>query len=257
MVKHLLNKISAWMDFNPPGALSSKGWRLFNKEYKESAPVRYWFTHTFRHAVILPVKWKYEKITDWVRYRTTRRYHVVKTGLPPGYNDVDTKMLHVNFNMFKEFVEVEQAWHHYMWSEERREKATWCEKHMPFYRVFFPFNRPDLGIKHLEWASTLDDPSLPPHERCDHQAVAAREIMALYDWWVNKRPARKDIDAPPYDHQGLDILAALDEDFDKKASDYQAHHDAMEAQTKLEEEWREEDDEMLIRLVKIRHHLWT
>lgn len=245
------------MDYNPPGALSTKGWRLFKKEYREIAPVRYWVTHTVRHAVILPIKWKYEKITDWFRYRTTHRYHVVRTGLPPGWNDVDTQILHVSFNMLKDFVEVEQAWNHYMWSAERKEKETWCERHMPFYRVFFPFNRPELGIEHLKWAATLDDPALPPNERCDHQAVAAREILELYYWWINKRPARKDIDSPPYDHQGLDILASLDEDFDKKAPDYQAHHAAMEEQTKLEEEWRQEDDEMFIRLVKIRHNLWT
>jgi len=244
------------MRYDPPGSMTSKGWRLFNKEYEEQAPIRYWFAHTFKYAVLMPVKWKYEKIHDWVRYRTYDRYHIVKTGLEPSYYDACTVMLHVNFNILKEFVEVEQAWSTYCWSDDRKE-ASWCEKHMPFYRRVYPFRRPDLGIKHYEWAATLDDPALPPHERCDHQAVAAREILVLYKWWVEDRPARKEVEHVSYDHQGLDMMASLDDDFDREAPDFKAHVASMDAATKQEEDWNTEDEEMLIRLMKVRRSLWT
>lgn len=169
-------------------------------------------------------------------------------------------MLHANFSMLKDFVEVEQAWQHWCWSDERKEDKSIFHKWQPFYFFFkHNFRRPDLGIEHFEWAATLDDPKLPPHERCEHQAVAAREIMELYDWWVNKRPARKEIEVPSYNHQGLedDFLACFDDDFDRESPDYKAHCEAMDAQNSIDIEWNKEDDDMLIRLIKVRHNLWT
>ena len=244
------------MHYDPPGSMTSKGWRLFDKEFKEVAPIRYWLKNDFKHAVILPIKWKYEAISRWIRYRTYDKYHIVPTGLKPDYYDVQHLMLHVNFNMLKEFVEVEQACSAYWWSEEGK-KASWCEKHMPFYRVFYPFRNPALGIKHFEWAATLDDPSLPPHERSDHQAAAAREILAIYKWWVYERPAREIEEYPEYSNQGLGTLACFDDDFDRNAEDYKKHSEAMTDRSKKEDEWEKEDEDMLIRLIKRRRHLWT
>ena len=257
LIKKQTKKIKRWMAFNPPGALSSKGWRLFEEEFKEKAPIRHYFNHTFPFKFMYPIKWKYEEITDWIRYRTSRRYHILDTGLKPGYYEVETKMLHVNFNMLKDFVEVEQAMRSYWWTDEYKHDASWCEKHMPFYRVFYPFRRPDLGIKHLEWAATLDDPSLPVHERCDSQAVSAREILKLYKWWIEERPARKEIELSEYDNQGLGILASLDDDFDKDADDYAKFQKEMDEARAQEEGWEAKDEEMLIRLVKIRRSLWS
>lgn len=245
------------MRYDPPGSMTSKGWRLFNKEYEERAPIRYWFEHTFKYSTLMPVKWKYEKIHDWIRYRTYDRYHIVDTGLEPSYYDPTTVILHVNFNILKEFVEVEQAWSKYLWSGEYKETASWCEKHMPFYRRVYPFRRPDLGVKHFEWAATLDDPALPPHERCDHQAVAAREILVLYKWWVEDRPARKEIEHVSHDDQGLGMMSSLDDDFDREAPDFKAHVASMDAASKQEEDWNTEDEEMLVRLIRIRRSLWT
>jgi len=252
-----IRRFKSWMRYDPPGSMTSKGWRLFNKEYQEQAPVRYWFAHTFKYAVLMPVKWKYEKVHDWVRYRTYDKYHIVDTGLTPSYYDPCTVMLHVNFNILKEFVEVEQAWSKYLWSGDYKEHASWCEKHMPFYRRVFPFRSPEHGVKHFEWAATLDDPNLPPHERCDHQAVAAREILVLYKWWVEDRPARKEIEHVPYNKQGMGMLGCFDDDFNQEAEDYKAHVTSMEAASNQEEEWEKEDEAMLIRLMKIRKSLWT
>lgn len=43
----------------------------------------------------------------WLRHRTTDRYHVVGTGLPPGYYDKDTQMLHACFWLLVRFVDKE------------------------------------------------------------------------------------------------------------------------------------------------------
>lgn len=253
MIKKLRKRFAAWMSFNPPGALSSKGWRLFKNEFKEKAPIRYWLNNDLRMKALYPIKWKYQAINDWIRYRTYDRYHVVNTGMKPGYHDVREQMLHVNFNMLKEFVEVEQAWQTFWWTSEI--EKTWFQRRNPIFRM--NFRRPELGIKHFKWAATLDDPSLPPHERSEHQAIAAREILDLYDWWVNRRPARKEFPYTEYRDQGLGILGPLDEDFDKESPDYKEYKEIMEKNFELEQEWNKEDNTMLIRLMNIRENLWT
>lgn len=257
-IKRLFHRLNSWLDYDPPGSLSSTGWRLFNKEFKERAPIRYWLMHDLRRQLYLPVKWKYERIVRWISYRTIDKYHIIDTGLPPEYYDIDTLMLHSNFTLLKNFVEVEQAWQKYCWTEEYKNSGKWIEKKFPrIYGMFFPFRRPDLGIKHFEWAATLDDPSLPPFERSDQQAQDAREILALYNWWVKERPARKEFPSVGYDDQGLGILSSLDDDFNHDADDYKLNREIADKNRDLEEQWRDEDDAMLMRLIKIRRGLWT
>lgn len=241
------------MAFNPPGALTSEGWRSFDNEFYFKAPIRYWFHRDFKRIFIYPVKWKYDAVADWIRYRTFDKYHIVKTGLPPGYNEVDNIMLYTCFNLLKDFVEISQASRSY-WSEEIQK--TWCEQNMPFYRIFFPFRRPDIGIKHLEWASSLDDPSLPVHEQSPAQAKHARETLVLYKWWVEERPNRKKVEIRhPEIKSGrpMDIFSTKV----RLTPEYKRYKSDLEKSYKQEEKWHNEDDKMLARLVKIRRGLWT
>jgi len=257
MIKVIRKKIKnfrAWLDYNPPYYLSSKGWRLFKEEFAERAPIRFWLKYNFPKYTN-PIIWRYNDIKNWIRYRTTDRYHIVNTGLEPGYYNIDTIMLNANFTLLKDFVECRQAW--CSMALEGKNPRTWLEKNIPFYYYFFPFRSPEFGIKHFEWAATLDNPSLPIHERSESQACAAREVLALYYWWTKERPARKEIDIPSYDDQDLGIMACLDSDFNRNAEDYKAHAEAMEKNSALSDKWAEEDTEMLIRLMKIRSSLWT
>jgi hypothetical protein len=252
----LVKAIKAWLRYNPPGALSTKGWRLFNEEFKARAPIRYWLDNNFIMMFVYPVKWKYESVLNWIRYRTYDRRHVIKTGLNPGYYGISELVLHANFNTLKIFVEVEQAWHSYLY--EQSNGATWIERHLPFYFTFFEFKRPDLGVKHLEWASTLDDSNLPSDEQSPVQAVSAREILTLYKWWTEVRPLRTAIDCGDYSSQGLDgVLGCFDDDFNKNAEDYKSHIALVKLEHAQRDEWEKEDEAMLVRLIRIRNHLWT
>ena len=252
-IKKLYRRFNRWMAFNPPGALTSEGWHSFDNEFYFKAPIRYWFHRDFKRIFVYPVKWKYEAITMWIRYRTYDKYHIVKTGLEPGYREVDSIMLHTNFNLLKDFVEISLASRSY-WQDDV--KKTWCETHMPFYRIFYPFCQPDLGIKHLEWASTLDDPTLPPHEQSVEQAKHAKETLALYKWWVDVRPNRKKVEIR---HIKSDSKNPLDI-FNPKVrltKEYKLYRSDLEKSYKQEEKWDAEDDKMLVRLVKIRRGLWS
>ena len=97
-------------------------------------------------------------------------------------------------------------------------------------------SRPD-GMAHLIWASHLrhgeDDYTSPDNERfaqLTSQAKNAVEQMRLYIWWRDERPAR--VDPWNSDLQYGQIF------------DTQAQHN-------------QEDEDMMIALVKIRNGLWT
>lgn len=246
----LYKRFVAWMKYNPPCALSMSGWNSFKDEFKTRAPVRYWIIKTLPKW-LYPIRYRFIVIKDWLRYRTINRYHVVDTGLKPDYYEIDSLLLHSSFNILKDFVEKEQAWSTNCWSST--EPLTRTEKLPLYYELFY--RKPELGVKHLEWASTLDDPSIPVHQQSPDQAKTARETLLLYKWWTEIRPARH-TNYPTYDDQGF-TYGPLDDNFDKTAEDYVAYEAWYRDQTRREEEWENEDTEMLCRLMRIRKSLWT
>jgi len=256
MIKHIkkqLRKLQAWARYYPPYALSSKAWRSFDAEFKEHASIRYWFK-TALYNRICSIKYRYRRIADWVTYRTIRKYHIINTDLTPGYYDPETLMLNVNFTILKNFVEVDTGC--YTYTCEDYKKTSWAQRYMPFYRVFLPFRRPDIGVRHFEWASTLDDPNLHTYDRSDEQARVAREILVLYRWWTINRPGRQELEYIKFKDQGLGIMCFLDTDFDHTAEDYLAHKVRAAEMEKQQAEWEDEDTQMLIRLINIRKSLW-
>jgi len=172
------------------------------------------------------LKYKYILVLDWVRFRTSRRYHIVNTGMEPGYYDTDTRMLHVNFNLLVDFVEIEKAWMN-IWSDGfKYSKLPW------FDRKFRRFRSPEDGIAYLNWE--IEQTS------CPGQSKAAKTILEIYTWWKETRPNRPD----PY----------------VEANYYEVFKDDLvEVQRvrKIEAKYDKEDEQMLIRLIKIRQFLWT
>jgi hypothetical protein len=253
-ITHLLLRYQNWSRFNPPCALSSTGWKSFNDEFKMKAPLRYWWHNDYKRLVVYPITRKYRSISDWIIYRTVERNHILKTGLKPGYADNSEVMLHVNFGILKRYVEHSVAIRE-TWNLPEYNKALWCYRNIPLYRKFKPFCSPELGIKYLEWCTTLDDPALPPHERSDRQAAYARETLSLYEWWTKDRPARTAIEV-------TDFFKDKDDDFWGNhavyATDpgYILYMDSIKASNDQAANWDIEDDRMLSRLMMIRRSLW-
>ena len=120
------------------------------------------------------------------------------------------------------------------------------------------------GIEYLDWASSLifDDSWIEKTDPCygmpTPQALGAREIKFLYEWYTVTYKNRPD----PYDDSGwMDIC-------DKNREEHEGlmfldRESTLEEKTSLdnlrtiEEQYEAEDTEMLIRLVKVRGHLWT
>jgi hypothetical protein len=249
----MFRKFIDWLEFHPPTALSWDGWTDFNKEFREKAPIRYFLVKVL-WARARRIAYLFTEAQRWVEYRTVRRYHVLDTGLPPGWHDVPEKMLHVNFNMLVDYVEQECAWIHIAFDEEKRKEVLGWRYHAPrFFRR--NWRNKELGIQHLEWEMTLDDPDLPVYDQSPHQAAKARKVMMLYRWWTEERPLREELEYPLEDSPGLETLSqrwkSANPEKDAALTDWSKEFHA------LEEAWKAEDNAMLIELVKVRHGLWT
>lgn len=62
----------------------------------------------------------FRDIKWWIKHRTTDKYHIVKLGLPPGYYDIDHRMLYACFALLVEFVEYEYNNADWEWDEEHQ-----------------------------------------------------------------------------------------------------------------------------------------
>lgn len=171
--------------------------------------------------------------------------NVMYSRLPRAYYDKDVIMLHANFETLVDFVEIELA---NMWaiSNNRGNKS--------FFDFMFPESNRSAadGKSQLAWEMSL------PEEENKDQVKTAKEIAALYDWWKNDRPKRKDPYEDYHNEYSSQMIANFDENGNfvlKPISRKQAA--ALRKAYKEEERQHKEDEKMLIRLMKIRRCLWT
>jgi len=187
---------------------------------------------------------------------------------PGQWQDVGNRFLPCMFNELVDFVEIEQAWHHCMWSNEMKTKYN-----VPWYRSGWlrwrTWRCPEAGLEYLHWASTLTneewlDESEKHKAEPTYQANAAKEIIELYTWWTTTYRNRPD----PYEASGWSAYcdACREENGGSLwGSLKDAKNPALKKQgdkslkllRKIEETYEKEDEAMMIRLIKVRNALWT
>ena len=94
------------------------------------------------------------------------------------------------------------------------------------------------------------------HDEVHHNAW--RELTQLYRWWTEERPQRHDplddVALPPQGAiQILDSGAMIFPD----RTEYPEYYATLERSQALENEWFEEDQRQLHRLIDVRPFLWT
>jgi hypothetical protein len=188
---------------------------------------------------------------------------------PGDWCDVGNRFLPCLFNELVDFVEIEQAWHHCIWSDEAKTKFD-----VPWYRSGWlrwrTWRCPEAGMEYLKWASGLvvdenmgSNPSEKGYGEPTYQAKAAKEIIELYTWWTVTYRNRPD----PYEASGWSaycdamrvkypgsMFASLNS---KDSADRKASDKAHKLLQKIEAAYEKEDEAMMIRLIKIRQSLWT
>lgn len=236
---------------------------------------RYWLAEEGLSHLQDFVTWPVRKIYDikyYINNRWITRTHSLTAhsrDIKPGaWCDVGNRFLPCLFGELVDFVEIELAWSHIAWgSNEAKAKYN-----APFWATGWfrwrTWRCPQAGLDHLAWASALIHDS----EYCEDekyygkptpQAVKAQEVLDLYTWWTTTYRARPE----PYEASGwtayceamrlkypgsfFSSLNSKDKE-DKKASDL-----AHKLLTKIEADYEKEDEAMMIRLIKVRHGLWT
>jgi len=92
--------------FDIPYALPWYQWEEWGKHKKEHYQIRFWIFEEFIPGIIR----QFSRINDikwWFlhRFHPKYRYHIIKTGLKPGYYDSDSRILRACFGELNNFVE--------------------------------------------------------------------------------------------------------------------------------------------------------
>jgi hypothetical protein len=218
-----------------------------------------------------------DKLND-IRYYINNRFISYSHGLtahprdikPGQWQDVGNRFLPCLFNELVNFVEIEQAWHHCIWSDEAKTKfnVPWYRKGWLRWRTW---RSPEAGMEYLKWASGLTvgedmgaEPGSKGYGEPTWQAKAAKEIIELYTWWTVTYRNRPDA----YEASGWTAYCEASRaanggslwrslGADKTPEMKKMSTLSMKKLRKIEEDYEKEDEAMMIRLIKIRQSLWT
>ena len=257
-----------------PKALPWGGWEVWYDELKSTRPVAYFITE------VLPV-WleqipnhttKY--VSDFRRYFNARvnHSHGLSSSLAKGkYHEMPNRILYSLFDSFAEYIEVDEAYSTITWGDPddvQAYKVPFTKRHsMLNWGKHWPC--PKAGIKKLQWEMSLQ------YENDPVQVNMAIQKMILYSWWRTIRPARGDSwDVSGFRKFWKEMEEKYGEDFTLRRSSWRpnvaniknngmtteerAEYKRLSAvKSAIEQQWEREDEEMLIRLIKIRKTLWT
>ena len=267
------SKFSDWLRGTPKLDVgTSEEWSDWRKLAKSAHPVRYWIAEEGLDLVQDFATWPIRKIYD-VKYYINNRF-ITKThaltahrrDIKPGtWQDVGNRFLPCLFNELQDFVEVELAWSHVAWDPVARK-----EFQAPFYATGWfrwrTWRCPQAGLDNLDWRRSLrwtENELGPDHSDIGTrtpQALHAEEILALYKWWTEIYRNRPD----PMDASGWTDYCARtrngDGDFLFQPTDeatMKQRDRAIDLCNEIEQQYEQEDEEMLIRLIRIRNSLWT
>jgi hypothetical protein len=252
---------------------TSDEWHDWEVRAKSAHPVRWWIAEEGLSHIQDFVTWPIRKIYDakyYINNRWVTRTHSLTAhprDIRPGdWCDVGNRFLPCLFNELVDFVEIESAWSHIAWgSKEDRAKYD-----PPFWASGWfrwrTWRCPQAGLDHLDWAMTLTntdwcEPDHKDYGKPTGQAIRAREIKELYTWWTTVYPARPE----PHDISGWSEYCEKKRDLNdgrlfgsKETVELKKQgNQALKLSTKIEKQYADEDEAMMIRLIKARDSLWT
>jgi len=268
------SKFADWLRGTPKLKMgTSEEWDEWYKTSEKAHPIRYWIAEEGLDHIQKFVYYIPDQLND-IRYYINNRWvshsHALTAhprDIQPGsWSDLGSRFLPCLFNELVDFVEIEQAWHHCMWSDEAKTKfnVPWYRKGWLRWRTW---RCPEAGMEYLKWASNLTNEEFleegEEHKaEPTYQAKAAKEIIELYTWWTTVYRNRPD----PHDASGWSEYCeasraanggSLRWSSDKSPELRKMSDRAHKALRKIEADYAKEEEQMMIRLIKIRESLWT
>ena len=157
-----IGKFADWIRGTPKIECgTSEEWDTWEATAKAAHPVRWWIAEEGLDYLQTIVYYIPDKLNDF-RYYINNRWvshsHALTAhprNIKPGaWSDVGNRFLPCLFNELVDFVEIEQAWHHCMWSDEAK-----TEFQVPWWRSGWlrwrTWRSPEAGMEYLKWASGL------------------------------------------------------------------------------------------------------
>jgi hypothetical protein len=269
-----IGKFADWLRGTPKLKCgTSEEWDDWEVRAKSAHPVRWWIAEEgldYLQKFVYYIPDRLNDVRYYINNRWVSRSHALTAHArdirPGNWCDVGNRFLPCLFNELVNFVEIEQAWHHCIWSDEAKKEfeVPWWRKGWLRWRTW---RSPEAGLAYLTWASTLtNEEFLDEGEKHKaeptYQAKAAKEIIELYTWWTVTYRNRPD----PYDASGWSKYCEasrianggkLSWGGDKSPELKKMSNKAHKLLRKIEADYEKEDEAMMIRLIKIRQSLWT
>lgn len=274
----LFNWLRKKVGINKPFALGWEEWDVWTEQTKKERPVGWFLTETLPKLLEKPVdfvKGPFEDMDIYIHNRFVSKTHYLPTYLKPGkWHEFDTRLLHGMFGALVDFVEIETAHQTLMWIEDKEELKKYGVPggYHKWWGRWRSHRCVKAGIEQLEWAASLTyredeglDPGDPRIGQPTPQAISARETLNLYHWWTQVRPNRGEA----WDISGFRAhWDAMDEKYGGKLGGWlmtgkmtpeeHAEYDRLRRIVdQLNNDWEREDEQQMIRLVKLRRSLWT
>ena len=250
-------------------------WNEWESRAKRDYPVRWWLAeegldYLQKIVYFIPdtlYNAKYYINNRWVTRTNALTAH--PRDIKPGtWADVGNRFLPCLFNELVNFVEIELAWWHIAWAdknEKNKYKAPWYATGWFRWRTW---RCPQAGIDNLKWQADLrwtkdevgeDSENLGQYTP---QAIKAQEILALYGWWTEVYRNRPE----PMEASGWSAYCDKMRDkgegrwwlsMEKTQEEREESDRCHKLLREIEEAYEAEDEAMMIRLIKVRHGLWT
>ncbi len=218
----------------PKVAGTIKEFSDWRKKLTAEYPIRYKIItarkNLYKRLILLP-KIRLKDAYWWVQYRVNpkHKYTTIKLKrLDPGYHDPETLLFYSMFEIFEEFMKTQLADSHVKWVLTKDDFEKWMIE-----------DDPKSVEKEIKSRNDLWD-----------------EMNAIYDWWIDVYPNREDT-LPEYPTLPKEwgLLSVFNEDFDDEEIMIE-YKRVIKIHLEMEEGWNKEDEEMMIRLVKIHANLW-
>lgn len=270
-----IGKFADWVRGTPKLKMgTSEEWDEWSRKAQGESRLRYWLAEEgldYLQKIIFYPTDKLYALKYYINNRWVTRTHSLTAharDIKPGtWCDVGNRFLPCLFNELQDFVEVELAWWHIAWDDEARKKfeAPWYARGWFRWRTW---RNPECGLANLEWQRQLrwkEDEVGADFKGLGEltpQAVKAQEILDLYNWWTQTYRNRPD----PYEVSGWTAACEAQREANGGKLSWSTPKDpvllkqsnkAHKLLQKIEADYEKEDEAMMIRLIKVRHGLWT
>lgn len=177
------------------------------------------------------------KVTDFIAFRTTKRYNIIKIrSLEPNYYDKDTILLHAVMQLVVDYVEIELA-------PEPDTKIYRLLNRLPWF-IRPTFRSTELGLKNLNFL--IDEPT------DNTWTEFHKKLKEVYLWWTQVYPARKSIE----ELSGYTTFIKNEHTYSRHYRHKKQKH-IFDKINRLELQYAKEETDMLNIVIKYRQFLWT